>query len=95
MATEQHKLKKCAFGISLGLTWAAGLVALVIINACYPHWGNQMIQIFGDVYLGYKTSFIGAIYGALWGFADGFIGGFFIALFYNLSQCCCSKKKKK
>jgi len=95
MVEQQYKLKKCALGLSLGLTWSFGLISLVIINVICPTWGNHMIELIGNVYLGYEATFWGAVLGALWGFADGFIGGFFIALFYNLSQCCCCPGKHK
>ena len=62
MSQQKIKLKKCAFGMSLGLTWAFGLILLVIVNAICPPWGNNIIKLLADVYIGYETSFLGAIY---------------------------------
>lgn len=93
MNKQAMKLRKFAFGFALGLTWSAGVVIMAIINAFCPDWGNDMIKLLGNVYLGYDESIKGMVLGALWAFGDGFIGGFFIALFYNLCLCCCKSKQ--
>ncbi len=74
-----------ALGLALGILWGLGVFFLGIAALVIPgQWGDQMVWILGNVYVGYDASVVGALIGAVWGFADGFIGGALLAWLYNL-----------
>ena len=82
------KLKKFAFGLSIGLVWAFGVFIMGIIDVIYG-FGHQFVDAVGTLYYGYEGTVLGSIIGAGWALLDGFIFGFLIAWLYNLFSCCC------
>lgn len=74
----QTKAFAMAAGIICGLFillfgWAGAML----------NWGNELANLWGTVYIGFGSTFLGGIVGAIWGFADGFIGGYLFARLYN------------
>ena len=79
------RLNVRALGLTLGILWALGVFFIAIAAMVIPgDWGDQMVGLLGNFYVGYEASVIGALVGALWGLADGFVGGALIAWLYNL-----------
>ncbi len=70
-----------ALGLSLGIVWSA-LIFLSAIVAMFG-WADEIVRVFGSLYIGYAPTVIGAIIGAVWAFVDAFIGGVLIAWLYN------------
>lgn len=88
-------LNRNALGVSIGAVFAVCMF-LTALTAAYLNWGVNIVNLMGDIYIGYEASFLGGIIGAIWAFVDGFIFGFLIAWVYNLvckkcSKCCVEK----
>ena len=71
-----------ALALSLGITWALGLLFLGWVGAF--GWGLEAVDVFSSFYIGYEPTFIGGVIGAVWGFIDGAVGGIVIGFLYNL-----------
>lgn len=73
-----------ALGLALGILWGLGAFFLAIAATVIPgQWGDLVVGLLGNVYVGYDASVVGALLGALWGLADGFVGGVLLAWLYN------------
>ena len=73
-----------ALGLALGILWALGVFFMAIAAMVIPgNWGDLVVGLLGNVYVGYDASVVGALLGFLWGFVDGFVGGALIAWLYN------------
>ncbi len=68
-------------GLSLGLTWAAGVVFLGLAGSV--GWGRPLVDLLGSLYLGFGPSLGGSLIGGVWAFIDGAVGGIVIAWLYN------------
>jgi hypothetical protein len=86
------KLSVCGLGFALGITNGLGMMCLAWA-AMEWGFGASMVSQIAGIYHGYAATLIGGLYGAGWGFLDGLVFGVIAAVFYNLSLCCCSKKK--
>lgn len=78
------KLQALSFGMALGILWAAALFIMALVSSTKGAYGMGFVQSIGSVYLGYTSTFAGALIGAVWGFVDAFIGGAIFAWLYNL-----------
>jgi len=76
------KLSVRGLGLSLGITWGAGVLILGIV-AGVNGWGSEWVDLLSKVYRGYDSTFAGSIMGGVWGFVDAGIGGAVIAWLYN------------
>ncbi|MGE3279276.1 MAG: bacteriophage holin [Candidatus Altimarinota bacterium] len=76
------KLSTKAFALSIGIVWASGILFASLIANAFGIW-EQGIQTIATFYIGYDTTFIGALIGALYGFIDGFVGAYAVAWLYN------------
>jgi hypothetical protein len=70
-----------AFGLSLGIVYAAGIFILGLAAA--NGRGTEIVSLMADFYVGFGPSFNGAILGAISAFVEGFIGGAVVAWIYN------------
>ena len=78
------KLDVRAFGLAMGILWSAGVFVLDVAAMVMPgRWGEAIISILSNVYVGYEPSILGAVIGAAWAFADGLVGGVLLAWLYN------------
>jgi hypothetical protein len=79
---SKHICNPKALGYALGITWGLGLLLVGWISSL-TSYGNNFVSGLGSLYLGYSSSFFGAIIGAVWGFIDLFIAGYIVAWLYN------------
>ena len=70
-----------AFALAAGILWAVACFAVGLM-ASYGY-GNAFEQVFASIYIGYSSTFSGAIIGGIWAFVDAFIGGYIFAWLYN------------
>lgn len=77
------KLDVKAFGLTCGLVWGFGLLALTwwVILFEGP---SDAPTILGHVYRGYSITPLGSVIGLFWALLDGFVGGIVFAWLYNL-----------
>ncbi|NCO11154.1 hypothetical protein CO038_00265 [Candidatus Pacearchaeota archaeon CG_4_9_14_0_2_um_filter_39_13] len=68
--------------LSLGIVSALGAFLLGITSSLWG-WGSAIVSVASSLYIGYDSTFLGAVIGAVWAFIDGFIGGWLIAWVYN------------
>ena len=76
------KLDVKAFGLSLGIVWAAAILILGLL-AAYSGYGIKFVSAMGSLYIGYRPTLTGSIVGAIWGFVDAAIAGVIFAWLYN------------
>jgi len=94
MSKERAKLSVCSFGLAAGLTWALG-VFILGLHAMYVGTSEEMVELFGTIYIGYHATWSGVLIGTLWGFVDALVGGLIFAWIYNGINCCCAWCCKK
>lgn len=80
-----------ALAIALGLSSA--VFALFLGWVSIFGWGTYMVDMFASFYIGYSSSFFGAIIGAIWAFIEGAVFGVLIGYFYN--YIIAQKKRKR
>ena len=92
MKEGEMRLKPCALGLAIGVTWAIGAILAGWFSAWWD-WGTTVVDTMGSFYVGYQSTFLGGIIGGAWAFVDGFITGLLVGWFYNRFACkiCCSK----
>jgi hypothetical protein len=76
-----NKINMKGLALALGLTWGIYVLCLGWISC--TGWGIGMVKIISSLYLGYSSSFFGAILGGIWAFFDGAVAGIIIAWIYN------------
>ena len=76
-----EKLSAKGLAVSLGLTWALGILLAGWVSSF--GWCRGFVDVMGSVYIGYGPGFTGGLIGAVWAFFDGAVGGLVIALIYN------------
>ena len=76
------KLDVKAFGLTLGIIWAAGMLIMGILNMMFD-WGTTFLMVMSSVYVGLKPTVLGIIIGTAWGFVDAGIAGVLVAWLYN------------
>ena len=76
-----ERLSVKGLAVALGATWSLGVLFSGWVSMF--GWCDKFVEIMGSVYIGYGSSFTGALIGAVWGFFDGAVGGVVIALIYN------------
>lgn len=81
------KLSPCNLGMAIGIVSGLTLLLLAVLSMC--DFGLPLVDLYGEIYLGYEASIIGAIMGFIWGFIQGFIFGALIACIYNCAARCC------
>ena len=87
------KLKIGAFGLTCGLVWGFGLLAMTWWIIAFNGVTHETLLI-GKLYLGYDVSPLGSVIGLAWGFGDGLVCGLIFAWIYNgLSGCTRHGKK--
>lgn len=69
------------FGLALGIAFGIGTFIVGILSMFGI--GESFVVALSTIYIGYDSTFIGAVAGSLWGLVDGFIGGVLIAWLYN------------
>ena len=78
--------EKCKCNV-LGLGFALGIVCALYVFllgiSAYFGWGNKLVELISNWYIGYSAGFLGSIIGAIWAFIDGFVIGIIIAWIYN------------
>jgi hypothetical protein len=67
--------------VSLGLTWAVGVILLGWAAAF--GWGTKVVDLLASVYRGYAPGFAGGLVGGAWAFVDAFVAGLIVAALYN------------
>lgn len=77
------KLRPLALGLTLGILWGVGLLAITWWLT-YIGSPGKTIGTLRYIYYGYRVTWTGGLIGFGWGFVDGFIGGYLFALVYNL-----------
>lgn len=78
-------LDQKAFGLAMGLTYAAWL-ALLAWAAGSLRVGQSIVELYGSMFPGYQSTFLGGLVGAMYGLALGFPIGWGTAKLYNAMQ---------
>ena len=76
-----NRCQPIALGVAIGVL-SAVYVFLAGIFAMFG-WGETLVEVIGDFYIGYGASIAGSFIGAVWAFLDGFVAGYVIAWIYN------------
>lgn len=69
------------FGLALGIAIGLGTFILGVFSIYGV--GVGAVKALSGFYIGYDSTWIGALAGSLWGLVDGFVGGVLIAWLYN------------
>lgn len=77
------KLDAVKLGLTLGIVWAASVLAFAITSSTL-NWGTGLLNSLGTLYIGLKATPTGVVIGMIWAFLDAGIGGWIIASVYNL-----------
>jgi len=79
------KLSLKAFTLTGAILWGGAVLLCAILNAIWPPYAQEFLQVVSSVYPGYKvTQTIGSIIsGTLYAALDGGIGAFIFAWVYN------------
>ncbi len=79
------KLSVRAISITMGLLWAASMLAVGIVNLVSPAYGGDFLRMMSSVWPGFHDSrtWASVVIGTLYGFADGAIGGLIFAWIYD------------
>lgn len=91
MDKQSNRLNVLALALALATVWGATMFLFSLL-ANFFHIGGHLVEVIGNIYYGYSSSFFGGVVGALYGFFDGFVFGALIAWLYNFYSCCCCKK---
>jgi hypothetical protein len=75
------RLRLVPLALAFGATWGLAILLLGWVSA--TGWGARLVEVFSSLYLGYTSTFLGAVIGGLWAFGDAFLGGLVLAFFYN------------
>lgn len=75
------RLSVKGLGLSLGLTWGVGVLALGLIGI--TGWGRPMVDVLGSLYVGFRPTLQGSVIGGAWAFIDGALAGIVVAWLYN------------
>ncbi len=88
MSTGAKSICAICFGLAIGVVSGLGYFIMGLISMGHT---ATLVTMMGELYIGYKPTFVGSLIGGFWGFLDGFIMGFLIAWFYNLlcKSCKC------
>lgn len=77
-----------SLGIALGIV--KGLFLMLLAWAAWLWaYGDVLVQLLSNMYVGYAPTFVGGFIGGLWGLLVGFIFGLIIGLIYDCCVCCC------
>ena len=76
------KLNIKAFGLAMGILWAA-YALLLGISSMALGWGTEFVRMLATVYKGYDATLIGCIIGSAWAFIDALVCGVLFAWLYN------------
>jgi hypothetical protein len=76
------KLDVKAFGLALGILWAAGYAVLAVLTMTNGY-GADIVTWMSKYYIGSGANPIGIVVGAVWAFVDAGIGGVVLAWLYN------------
>lgn len=76
------KLDVKAFGLALGILWAAGYAILAVLTMVNGY-GSDIVNWMSNYYIGSGATPQGIVIGAVWAFADAGIGGVVLAWLYN------------
>jgi hypothetical protein len=82
---SKDKLNVKNFGLSIGIVSGIGMLIIGLLSTWFDY-GNSIVTLIGEVYIGFSASIIGSIFGGIYGFVDGFVGGVVIAWIYNKLQ---------
>lgn len=86
--SKYAKLSVCNLGAAMAVVCGLGMF-LLALGSMWFNAGTAIVDILGTLYVGYDSSFGGAIIGLFWGALKGFIGGILLAVIYNWCRCCC------
>ncbi len=75
------KLNPRAFGLALGILWAAAILVATAWTIIVG--GGNTLGLLGKFYRGYSVTWGGMIIGMIWGFVDAFVFGWLLAWLYN------------
>lgn len=76
------KLDIKAFGLALGILWAAAYIILAVLSMVNGY-GADIITWMSTYYVGSGATPVGIVVGAVWSFADAGVGGVVLAWLYN------------
>ena len=76
------ELNALKLGLSMGIICAASMLLITFLAAAF-NYATPLVELIASFYIGYSTSFVGAILGAIYGFIDGFVLGFLLIWLYN------------
>lgn len=74
-----------SLGLALGVLKGLCLLFLGLI-AWGPGWSFAIVELIGQLYIGYTPTLVGSIIGGVYGLIDGFIAGALLAWLYNQFQ---------
>lgn len=79
------KLDIMAFGLTVAMVWAAGVLAVALIHLFVPSYGGAFLDVVASLYPGYKPGggVASVVAAALYAIVDGGLGGALFAWLYN------------
>jgi len=82
------RLSVCNLAVAMGLLTGLCFLSLAWLDMLFGV-GREFMRMYGQMFTGYHSTFLGGILGFLWGFLEGFVLGGLLAMFYNMCRCCC------
>ena len=76
------KLDVKAFGLALGILWAAAYTILAVLTMVNGY-GVDIVTWMSKYYVGSGATPVGIVVGAVWSFVDAGVGGAILAWLYN------------
>jgi hypothetical protein len=77
--------------LTLGIIWGLGLGVLGVVTIYTEIYGHRFVELFGNIYWGYRSTWPGAAIGTGWGFLDAFVGTMVATWLYRCLGRCCAK----
>lgn len=87
-----NRVSAWRLALTLGFVWGPGLGLLGAVTIYTEIYGHRFVEVFGSIYWGYDSTWLGALVGTGWGFLDAFTGTLIAAWIYRrLSGCAKSE----
>jgi len=91
-ATNRFSASRLA--LTFGIIWGLGLGILGAVTVYTETYGHRFVEVFGNIYWGYDSTWLGALIGTGWGFLDAFVGTLIAAWLYRCLDRCCAKPEQ-
>jgi hypothetical protein len=85
------KFSAVRLALTLGIIWSLGLGMLGAATIYTETYGHRFVQVFGSIYWGYGSTWLGTLIGMGWGFLDAFIGTLIAVWLYQCLGSCSTK----